>query len=68
MLKLVARLSKFFAALLIIFIRFQQNYFDGPTKLFSDLYPVKSHCKFVLSVYERRKERDRKRERKNAVR
>jgi len=24
-----------------LFLRFQQNYFDGPTKLFSDLYPVK---------------------------
>jgi len=33
MLKLVARISKFFAALLIIF--------QNPTKLFSDLYPAK---------------------------
>jgi len=35
--KLVVRLSKFFA----LFLRFQHNYFDGPTKLFSDLYPAK---------------------------
>jgi len=32
----LAIISKFFAALPIIF---QQNYFDGPTKL--DLYPAK---------------------------
>jgi len=25
----------------LLFLRFQQNYFDGPTKLFSDLYPAK---------------------------
>jgi len=24
-----------------IFLSFQQNYFDGPTKSFSDLYPAK---------------------------
>jgi len=24
-----------------LFVWFQQNYFDGPTKLFSDLYPAK---------------------------
>jgi len=24
-----------------LFLRFQQYYFDGPTKLFLDLYPVK---------------------------
>jgi len=34
-----SRLAKFFAVSL--FLRFQQNYFDGPTKLFSDLYPAK---------------------------
>jgi len=38
MLKLVARISKFFVALLIIF---QQSDFDGPTELFSDLYQAK---------------------------
>jgi len=40
-LKLVARISKFFSALLKLFLRYQQNYFDTPTKLFSDLYPAK---------------------------
>jgi len=34
------RISKFFAALLIIF-NVQQNYFDGSTKLFLDLYTAK---------------------------
>jgi len=34
--KLVARISKFFAALSIIF-KIPTNHFDGPTKLFSDL-------------------------------
>jgi len=24
-----------------LFLSFQQNYFDGPTKFFSDLYPAK---------------------------
>jgi len=31
-------ISKFFAVLVL---RFQQNYFDDPSKLFSDLYPAK---------------------------
>jgi len=36
---------------------FQQNYFDGPTKLFSDLYPAKFYLldpssKIVLFVYK----------------
>jgi len=50
--KLVARILKFSAALLIIF---QQNYFDGPTKkLFSDLYPAKFQIsKIVLSVHKK---------------
>jgi len=39
-LKLVARISKFFAALFIIF-KLPTNYFDGLTKLFSALYPAK---------------------------
>jgi len=37
-----ARIQKFFAALTHqALLRFQQNYFDGPTKLFADLYPAK---------------------------
>jgi len=39
-LKLVAGISKFFAALFIIF-KLPINYFDGLTKLFSALYPAK---------------------------
>jgi len=35
-LKLIARISKFFAALLIIF-KVSTNYFDDSTKLFFDL-------------------------------
>jgi len=40
--KLVARIlyAQFFAALLIIF-KIPTNHFDGPTKLFSDLYSAK---------------------------
>jgi len=38
--KLIGRISKFCAASLL-FLRFQQNYFDGSTKLFSNLYPTK---------------------------
>jgi len=40
MLKLVARMSKFFAAF-SLHLNSLRNYFDGPTKLFSDLYVVK---------------------------
>ena len=39
-LKVIARMSKFFAALPIMF-EFLPNYFDGSTKLFSDLYLAK---------------------------
>jgi len=39
MLKLVAKISKFITALLIIFKVLTK--FDGPTKLFSDLSSVK---------------------------
>jgi len=41
MLKLVARISKLSAALFIIFKIPILNYFDGLTKLFSDLNPAK---------------------------
>jgi len=40
MLKLVARMLKLFAALSSMLQR-TQNYFNGPTKLFSDLYLAK---------------------------
>jgi len=39
-LNIQTRISKFFAALLLLFLKFQQNYFEGLTKLFSDLYPA----------------------------
>jgi len=38
-LKLVAKNIKIFCSSL--FLRFQQNYFAGSTKLFLDLYPAK---------------------------
>jgi len=35
MIKLVAGISKFFAAIFcLLFLMFQQNYFDGPTNYF----------------------------------
>lgn len=40
MLKLVARMSKLFTALLVV-LGVLHNYFDSPTKLFLDLYLAK---------------------------
>jgi len=40
MLKLVARMSNFFAVF-ALHLSSLRNYFNGPTKLFSDLYVVK---------------------------
>jgi len=52
MFKLVAKISKFFAALLILLKR--SNYFDSLTKLFSDLYLPKfldTSTKMFFSMY-----------------
>jgi len=41
MLKPIAKISKFFAIAHFKILRFQQNYFDYPIKLFLDQYPAK---------------------------
>jgi len=49
MLKLDARISKFLQHC-SLFLKFQQNYFDDPTKLFSDLYPAKLFFPCIYNI------------------